>query len=115
MDHSRRPDRPKHNESDFCIRFDKGSELVVVGVGIRCHFKLKIIGVVRGGELLTAKIFRDAEGGLFTRVNNIITESPGITDAALLTDGRPGRDVCTLLPNIKGCGGRAASQIIFLC
>ena len=79
---------------------------------IRCHFKLKMIGVVRGVGLLTTKLYsRDAEGGLFTRGSALERGSPGITDAALLTDGRPGRDVCTLLLKTKGCGGRAASQI----
>jgi hypothetical protein len=58
------------------LTLENRSEFIVVEVRIRCHFEHKLIGVVRGVELLRAKIYsRDAEGGLFTRVKNHQRES----------------------------------------
>jgi hypothetical protein len=36
---------------------EKGIEFVVVEVGVRCLFEHKMIGVVRGGELLITKFY----------------------------------------------------------
>jgi hypothetical protein len=55
MDHTRRSDRPENNESYSYLTLDKRIELILFGVRIRCHFKHKTIGVLRGVGLLNTK------------------------------------------------------------